>query len=134
MAQFFDLPDVRSAARSYTGLELSARDEHAARLFAAWMRARLRGSDHLAVSIRSTADRDGVISSAVVRGGEQQLALRLLPNRTCVETTISRGDAPHTVRIVPAGDSSYATLLAQELRVRSRDVAFEEALDEVHTL
>ena len=86
------------------------------------------------MSIRRTTDRDGVISSAVVRGGEQQLALRLLPNRTCVETTISRGESPGTVRIVPAGDSSYATLLSQEMRVRSRDVAFEEALDEVYTL
>jgi glucose-6-phosphate dehydrogenase assembly protein OpcA len=134
MAQFFDLPDVRSAADAYTTLDIAARDADAARLFAAWMRARLpRGLD-LAVSIAPSDAREELITSITLRGDGKELALRLLANRTCVETVIRRDQQPEAVRVVPLGNLSHAALLSEEMRVRSRDTAFEEALEGVGTL
>lgn len=133
MAQFFDLPDVRSAADSYTRLEITASDTHAARLFAAWMRTRLPRGKALDVSITASTTAPGVLTSVTLRGDAQQLGLRMLPNNTCVETSVAREGQPGTVRVVPLGRPAYAAMLTEEMRVRARDVAFEEALEGVVT-
>ena len=134
MAQFFDLPDVRAAAGSYRTLSIEAADRDAARLFAAWMRARLlRGTD-LAVSLSPAGGGTEPMSSITLHGESHQLGLRLLGNRTCVATTVRRADQPEAVRVVPLGDTSHVALLSEEMRVRSRDIAFEAALEGVDAL
>jgi glucose-6-phosphate dehydrogenase assembly protein OpcA len=134
MAQFFDLPDVGSAADAYTTLSISARDADAARLFAGWMRTQLPRGSHLAVSITPSDAREGLITSITLQGERQELGLRLLTNRTCVETVVRRDEQPDAVRVVPLGNTSHAALLSEEMRVRSRDLAFEEALEGVGAL
>jgi glucose-6-phosphate dehydrogenase assembly protein OpcA len=134
MAQFFDLPDVRSAAESFTRLEITASDTQAARLFAAWMRTRLPRGKALDISITADESAQNVLTAVTVRGNTQQLGLRMLANNTCVETSVAREGQPDTVRVVPLGRPAYAAMLAEEMRVRARDVAFEEALEGVMTI
>jgi glucose-6-phosphate dehydrogenase assembly protein OpcA len=131
MAQFFDLPDVRAAADTYRLLNIAASDTDAARLFAAWMRTRLPHGKDLAVSVSQAGDGDEPVTSVSLRGESHQLALRLMANRTCVETAVRRDEQPDAVRVVPLGNRSPSELLAEEMRVRSRDIAFEAALEGV---
>lgn len=134
MAQFFDLPDVRAAAGTYRTLTIAASDTDAARLFAAWMRTRLPHGKDLEVSLSAGSADEGPITSVALHGESQQLALRLMANRTCVETAVRRDEQPDAVRVVPLGNRSPSELLSEEMRVRSRDVAFEAALEGVEQL
>ena len=131
MAQFFDLPDVRARADAYRQLRISAADADAARLFGAWMRSRLPNGKSLAVSVTASDAHLGPVSAVTLEGDGQELGLRLQPNRTCVEATLRRDRQPEAVRVVPIGSMSHVSLLCEEMRVRSRDVAFEEALEGV---
>jgi hypothetical protein len=54
--------------------------------------------------------------------------MRLLDNRVCVDTTAAVDAHVLASRVVSLGDEGLAALLSQELRVRSRDIAFEQAL------
>jgi hypothetical protein len=64
----------------------------------------------------------------VLGDGTQELTLRLDANRTCVESAaLVHGLAPAS-RTVSLGDQGLAALLGQELRIRSRDLAFERAV------
>lgn len=128
MAQFFDLPDLRSAAASFTTLEITATDVDAARLFGAWMRARFSQEPALRVSISRSQDGHAPLTAVTLRSDSRRLDLRVLPNHTCVRTAIERDGKADTVRVVPLGNMTHVALLAEEMRVRSRDVAFEQAL------
>lgn len=124
-AQFFDLPDVRQAAGALTRLEIGAGDAHAARLLAGWITTRLPGGDRLAVSI--IADGAAAIQSLRLTSETMSLALRLLPSGSCIESEVIEARVPPSVRVVSVGDQGLAALLGEELRVRSRDLAFEDA-------
>jgi hypothetical protein len=64
----------------------------------------------------------------VVFGNEhEELSLRRLPGRDCVEAR-ARLDGRETSRIASVGNQTLAALIAQELRVRSRDPVFESAV------
>jgi hypothetical protein len=52
----------------------------------------------------------------------------MLPNSTCLSTEGHVGSNLVASRVVSLGDQSLSTLLAEELRVRARDVAFEHAV------
>jgi len=126
MAQFFDVPAVRADAGSFEALEIEAPDEQAARLFAAWLTARLPAGAHLRVSIRPSG---GGQALTLVRlsSPRNRLEIGVTSNGTCVKTSIEGGPAPAT-RTVSLGDQSLAAQLEGELRVRARDPRFEEAL------
>lgn len=126
-AQFFDLPDVRQAPDAFTRLEVCGGDPHALRLVAGWIRSRLAGGERLAFSIEVDSG-PAPIRSLQLSGEARRLGLRLLADGTCMETVLSLPGAAPCSRVVPAGDQRLATLLTEELRVRSRDVAFEEAV------
>lgn len=127
MAQFFDVPDVRGAMRSFSVLEVTGADPHTARLFAGWMKGRLSEGNTLAIAI-SGADRDAAIQSVSLSGSSHRLSLELTANGTCIQTSIEAGGRTIASRIVPLGDQAPEALMAEELRVRARDVAFEQAL------
>jgi len=62
--------------------------------------------------------------------GGIDLHLRLAKSRKCVESAASAGQSA-TSRVVSLGDESVTALLVQDLRIRSRDHAFERALTKV---
>ena len=126
-AQFFDLPDVRAAAESFTRLEIIGSDASSGRLLAGWICSRLPGGERLEVSVTTETGGAG-IRSLRLAGESAALSLRLLANDICIETVATLSDTSPCSRVVAAGDQRTAALMAQELRVRSRDIAFEEAV------
>jgi glucose-6-phosphate dehydrogenase assembly protein OpcA len=127
MAQFFDVPGVRESIGSFSRLEISAGDVHAARLFAGWMTARLPEGATLATDI-SSAPRGMGMQSVTLSGAKHRLSLALATGSACIETSIEASGRSVMSRMVPLGAQTPEALMADELRVRARDVAFEEAL------
>lgn len=127
MAHFFDIPEVRTAAAGFERLDVTGSDVHAARLFAAWLESSLQWKGRVTIDIRD-APGGAAIAAVTLGNGTQELALRLAPSRTCVETSARVAGHAGATRMVALGDQGLATLIAEELRVRSRDLAFERAL------
>jgi glucose-6-phosphate dehydrogenase assembly protein OpcA len=126
MAQFFDLPEVQQAASTIRHLCISGSDRHSAALFAAWMKAMLEWGDNVDTEIQSSGQQ-APIASVSVTGRNLALHLRLAKSRTCVESATEIGQGG-TSRVVSLGDESLTALLTEELRIRSRDRVFEDAL------
>jgi glucose-6-phosphate dehydrogenase assembly protein OpcA len=127
LAHFFDIEEVRAAAPGLRRLEIAATDRHAGRLFGAWLKSSLNWNGSVSIvpgSTRSSA------SIERVRFGddEQALTLRLAPHSTCVEAMARVKGHSDVVRTVSLGDQGLRALIAEELRIRSRDVPFERAL------
>ena len=127
MAHFFDIPEVRAVAGRFDRLEIAAGDVHAGRLFAGWLASCLDWQGRVAIDIEHVAG-GSPIERVRLGGGAQQVTLEMAPSRECVETTARVEGHAGATRIVPLGDQSLAALIAEELRVRSRDIAFEQAL------
>lgn len=127
MAQFFDVPDVRAAAGDFSRLEIAAADEHAAALFAGWISSRLPIGRALDVRVALPDDAQ-FVSSIALSGSTHRLELRLTPSGTCVQTSIDGGTQPTGTRTVSLGNQTLVALLAEELRMRARDISFEQAL------
>jgi glucose-6-phosphate dehydrogenase assembly protein OpcA len=127
MAHFFDLADVRTAAPGFTYLRMTAGDRRAAGLFAAWLTSSVQFKQTLQVEIRERAPAIP-IEEIRLGGGGQELALCLAGHRACVETAVSVQGHSSASRIVSLEDQSLGALLAEELRIRSRDLAFERAV------
>jgi glucose-6-phosphate dehydrogenase assembly protein OpcA len=128
MAQFFDLPEVQEAASSFKHLCIEASDRPAASLFAAWLQQELHWDDRVTIEIQD-GDRRAPITGVSLTGGID-LHLRLAKSRKCVESAATAGQSA-TSRVVSLGDETMTGLLAEELRIRSRDHAFERALTKV---
>jgi glucose-6-phosphate dehydrogenase assembly protein OpcA len=126
MAQFFDLPEVEEAASSFNHLCIEGSDRASASLFGAWMKTELEWGDNVTIEIQGSED-SAPIASVSLTGGSRTLNLRLAKSRTCVESAAQVGQSG-TSRVVSLGDESLTALLTEELRIRSRDRAFESAL------
>lgn len=125
MAHFFDIPEVRGAAGSFDRLLIEGADLHAARLYAGWLASSLgRTSD---VELR---ERPGGASIERIEFGDvdQALTLRLGPSGTCLESAARVRGHLDASRVVSLGDQRLAALIGEELRIRSRDLAFERAV------
>lgn len=125
-AQFFDLPEVASSPEMWERVETVAGDQYDARLMAGWLRSRLPRGDRIQVTQRPGS---APLDSVALSGPNGTLQVRLLPNRTCLETSV-RLDGRVETRVVPLGDQRPLALLGEELRVRSRDRAYEDAVRE----
>jgi glucose-6-phosphate dehydrogenase assembly protein OpcA len=125
LAQFFDIPDVRMSAATFDRLRIAGSDPFAARLAAGWLRSRLPAGERLAARFETVAG--APIESLELSGTAAALRVRLLANGTCVETS-ARTPTHSAERVVAAGDQRVEALIAEELRVRSRDLAFEAAV------
>jgi glucose-6-phosphate dehydrogenase assembly protein OpcA len=126
MAQFFDLPEVEEQAASFTHLCIQGSDRAAAALFGSWMKAELQWGDTVRIEIQAS-DEGAPIAAISLTGDALGLHLRLAKSRTCVESAAQVGETG-TSRVVSLGDESLTALLTEELRIRSRDRAFEHAL------
>ena len=124
MAQFFEVPEVRRA--TYSRFEIRGADRHDAALLAGWLKSRLPGGADLDVDHQ--ADAGPKLASIELSGPEARLSVRLLPNGTCLETVVAVQDGSPVSRVVARGDDRLPALLGEELRVRSRDLAFEDAV------
>ena len=127
VAQFFDMPDVRTGR--WATLKISGSDAFDARLMAGWLQSRLPGGRETAVEHLPT--RGERLQSIELAGDRGRLAARLLPNGTCIETVADLRTGHMESRVVTRGDEALPALLGQELRVRSRDLAFEDAVREL---
>lgn len=139
MAHFFDIPEVRASASGFRRLQIEGSDPHMARLFAGWLSSSLGWSADPSemqtsrTSIVLLPDAAGGAPIARVRlgEGEQELSLSLASSGTCVETAMRVQGHAEASRIVSLGSQGLAPLIGEELRIRSRDPAFERALARV---
>jgi glucose-6-phosphate dehydrogenase assembly protein OpcA len=126
LAHFFDIPDVRDDAGAFHSLEVRGGDVHAARLFAGWLISSLAVPRSFVVDVQHVAGAPAILHVRL-SNRERRLVLRLAESRTCVVTAVE-GTRGQSSRIVSLGDQGLAALIAEELRVRSHDVAFERAV------
>ena len=129
MARFFDLHGVRSHAQGISSLKVLASDRHAARLFAAWITSTLPQGKQVSVTIDEATG--APIESIVLQGSSVELRLALSSTQTCIESTVAIGSDASAARVVPLGDHRVETLVGEELRLQSRDEAFERAIREI---
>jgi glucose-6-phosphate dehydrogenase assembly protein OpcA len=127
MAHFFDIPEVREASESFHSLEVRGGDLHAARLFAGWLTSSLRARDGLALDVHEVAGAPAIQHVRLGNGGIR-LTLRLAGSRTCVVTSVDSDRGGQASRIVSLGDQGLAAVIAEELRVRAHDLAFERSV------
>ena len=131
MAHFFDIPAVRDAAAGFRSLQVRGADIHAARLFAGWLTSSLRPEGGLAIAFDevpgAVAGAPG-IQSIHLGNGHARLILRLAASGTCVCSSVERPGAGDSSQTVSLGDQGLAAVIAEELRIRSRDVTFERSI------
>lgn len=127
MAHFFDIPEVRRAAASFTSLRVIGSDPVAATLFADWIGASL--GRHRPLDLEFAASTRGALIEHLQLGDhEQELTLHLAASGACVLTSAAVRGHRSATRAVTLGDQSLAALVTEELRVRARDRAFEAAV------
>jgi glucose-6-phosphate dehydrogenase assembly protein OpcA len=128
MAHFFDLPKVRDAASSFDRVLVKGHDSAQCALFAGWLDASLAWKGRVLLQC-DAADSNQPLQMVTLAGTATELRLELLPNGGCLNTQASLGGEVLASRVVSLGDQGARALLAEELRVRSRDLAFERALE-----
>jgi glucose-6-phosphate dehydrogenase assembly protein OpcA len=128
MAHFFDMPAICQASPSFRELLVTGRDGAQCALFAGWLEASLGWKGRVAVRYEPGESADPM-QNVTLGGPNGELHLQLLPNTICLNTQARLGGKVIASRVVSLGDQGPRTLLAEELRVRSRDLAFEQALE-----
>ena len=130
MAHFFDIPQVREAAPRFDRLEIKGSDSAGASLYAAWLTTALGVERAIETSVAQGTS--GAFLEEVRLGNEHEwLTLRLAPSGMCIVTSAKVQNHCDVERTVPMGDRSDSALLAEELRIRVRDKAFELAVEQV---
>ena len=76
----------------------------------------------------STAASGAPLESVTLEGESCRIELCMLPRSTCLSTEGHVGPDLVASRVISLGDQSLSALLAEELRVRAHDIAFERAL------
>lgn len=126
LAHFFDLPRVRDSAGALTSLSIAAADRAQAALFAGWLDASLNWRGRVrAAFVPSHLP----FESVTLRGDTCELHLSVLPDGTCLSAEGRIGGELMASRVLSLGSQTLSSLMAEELRVRSRDLAFERALE-----
>lgn len=125
MAHFFDVVEV--AATKFTTLSIESADPFAARLFAGWLKSSLGWTDEVQVELHDSPA-GAPLRQIRLAGDGEELMLSLVPRGTCVQTAAQIQGHSRSVRTVSLGDQSLAALIAEELRIRTHDTAFERAV------
>ena len=129
LAHLFDLQHVRDGAAGVQRLSIAAGDRDAARLFAGWLRSRLQWTN-VSVQVTTAPADHGTVSTPLthveLEGPRLSLSLGVKEGSSCLVAAIKGDDA--SARIVPLADGSLGGLIGEELGVRTRDLAFEQAL------
>lgn len=127
IAHLFDLPQVRQGMRGFRRLTIEARDPHAGRLYAGWLRACLRWTPDVSIEITSAADDGTPTPLRRVRLEGPDVTITAATNTNdCLAAAVDGLDS--STRIVPLGEGTLTALIGEELGVRTRDLAFERAL------
>jgi glucose-6-phosphate dehydrogenase assembly protein OpcA len=127
MSHFFDIPEVRDAAPAFDRLRVEGSDPYAARLFAGWLSSSLHWTGGVTIDLCEVAGPDP-ITLVELGDDDEELTLRLGSSHRCVETSVRVHGHGGASRIVSLGDQGLAALIGEELRIRSRDTAFERAV------
>ena len=127
MAHFFDIPEVLAAAEDFSRLTIAASDHMTARLFAAWLESSIQFREGFAVELKEGAP-DTPLEEVRLGDHDQELVIRCAAHRTCLETEVSVTGHRSASRLVQLSDQSLSALLTGELKIRSRDAAFERTL------
>lgn len=127
MAQFFDIPEVQSAAPAFTQLTIKGSDRPAAQLFASWLQSSISFQKGLHVDYLEQPG-DTILDEIQLGDGKQELSIRVAAQRRCLETAVSVGELRGTSRLVSMANLSLVGLITEELTIRARDGAFEKAL------
>ncbi len=130
MAHFFEMPHVRDAVPRFDRLDITSSDDAAASLYATWLITSLGREGSIKTNVsRGTA---GAFLEEVRLANEHEcLTLRVAPSGTCIATSATVQNHREVQRTVSMGDRSDSALLAEELRIRVRDKAFESAVKRV---
>jgi hypothetical protein len=127
VAHLFDLSQVRRGAADIRSLAIETTDVFAARLFAGWLTSRLRWPASVTIEIRAVkGNGPSPLVSVRLAGDAVAVSLSVRPGSSCLEASVEGAEA--TARIVPLGDGTLSSLICEELGVRTRDLAFEQAL------
>lgn len=124
MAHFFDMPAIQSAAGRFTRMRIAGRDRHSARLFAAWLVTSLKLQNVRPEIVDDSRDSIGLVT---LSNDAEEIALRRLEGSACVEGR-ARVNGREASRLSSMGDQNMLALMAEELRVRTHDPAFEAAV------
>jgi glucose-6-phosphate dehydrogenase assembly protein OpcA len=129
-AHFFDIPEVRTASRSFTRLRIAAADRTAAQLFAAWLTSSMPFAPGFRVDIEDAGNTSGGSALQMVHlaDGQQGLTIQLETERKCLQTSVSVRGHRSASRVVSMVDQSLTSLMTEELRIRARDLAMERAI------
>ena len=117
----------REKAPSLSRLSIAASDRAVAALFAGWLDTAFGWRGRVAPDVSDAAS-GAPLESVTLEGESCRIELCMLPKSTCLSTEGHVGADLVASRVVSLGDQSLSTLLAEELRVRARDVAFERAV------
>jgi hypothetical protein len=134
LAHLFDLSYVRQEVGSIRSLAIDSSEPFAARLFAGWLKARLQWTANVRIEIRPARHVKGHADIPLTRvelaGDAFTIVLGVQAGRACLEASVTgpAAGAEPTTRVVPLGDGSLTSLIGEELGVRTRDLAFEQAL------
>ena len=126
LAHLFDLPRVREGAAGVTRVSIAAADRDAARLFAGWLRSRLRWTNVPIAISEGPGSPNSPLTHVALDGPRAVVTLELKNEGTCLVAAVKGEEG--SARVVPLGDGSLGGLIAEELGVRTRDLAFEQAL------
>lgn len=132
LAQYFDLPELRQFETPFSKVSIEGQDAASVSLFAGWLKSRMPGGAALAFDRRRAGS--GALERVELTGEAGCVTLSLLPHSACLQTSIEGGARASSTRIVPVGETRVEVLLRGELRIRSRDVAFEDAAREASAL
>jgi glucose-6-phosphate dehydrogenase assembly protein OpcA len=126
LAHFFDLPRVKESASELTSLSIAAADRAQAALFAGWLDASLNWRGRVrAAFVPSNVP----FESVTLKGDTCEFELSVIPDSNCLSAEGRIGGEVKASRVLSLGSQTLSSLLAEELRVRSRDLAFERALE-----
>ena len=141
LAHLFDLSHVRHGAGFARALTIGAGDVFAARLYAGWLKSQLRWTADVGIEIRPAKSApagepsdaaSSPLSHVELAADAFTISLRVPAGHACLEASVvsSTRDAraEPAARVVPLGDGTLASLIGEELGVRTRDFAFEQAL------
>jgi len=125
LAHLFDLPNVRRGAAALKRVTIETVDRPSARLYAGWLKSSLAWPSGASLEIRQSSPASAPLECVSLDCGGVAVTLRMREGKPCLEATAG---ASESARIVPTGDSSLASLIGEELGMRTRDLAFERAL------
>jgi hypothetical protein len=118
LAHFFDMPAIQAAASRFTRLRIGGSHRPSARLLGGWLVSSLVAFDR---------DAANTITRVMLTNDDEQVALERLDGGTCVAGR-ARVNGYEASRVGSIGDQHLLALMAEELRVRTHDVAFEAAV------